>query len=140
MDLPGYGRSEKVDIPREDFLHEILPVLGLIKPVVVAPSMSGGYAFPFLIDHPASASGFVAVAPAGIREYEARLLDIRVPTLIVWGDKDSIVPLSMGELLGKKIDGSQLVVLENARHPSYLDRPDEFHRALIDFLRGSLGS
>jgi abhydrolase domain-containing protein 14 len=135
LDLPGYGRSEKVDIPREDFLHEILPVLGLEKPVVVAPSMSGGYAFPFLIDHPGSAAGFVAVAPAGIHEYDAQLGQVRVPTLVVWGDNDSIIPLSLGEVLRKKIDGSKLIVLENARHPSYLDRPEEFHVALIDFLR-----
>jgi abhydrolase domain-containing protein 14 len=55
----------------------------------------------------------------------------------VWGEKDSIAPLAMGERMKSKIDGSQLVVLKGASHPCYLDRPEEFHQALIDFLKTS---
>jgi pimeloyl-ACP methyl ester carboxylesterase len=33
------------------------------------------------------------------------------------------------------VKDSRLVVLKGARHPCYLDRPDEFHEALIQFLR-----
>jgi abhydrolase domain-containing protein 14 len=99
--------------------------------------MSGGFAFPFLIHHPAGASGFVAVAPGGVDHYESELGKMRVPTLIVWGDKDSVIPLAMGERMKSKIDGSRLIVLEDARHPCYLDRPEEFHHALVDFLKAS---
>jgi abhydrolase domain-containing protein 14 len=137
LDLPGFGRSEDVGVAREEFLAELLPVLGLDRPVIVAPSMSGGYAFPFLIHHPEGASGYVAVAPAGIDYYESELGKIRVPTLIVWGDNDSMVPLAMGERMKSKIDGSRLIVLKDAKHPCYLDRPEEFHRALIEFLKTS---
>jgi len=136
LDLPGYGQSEKTDVSRESFLAEVLPLLELKKPVVVSPSMSGGYAFPFVLQHPEAASGFVAVAPVGISQYESQLETIRVPTLIVCGDKDSINPIEQGELLHQKVAGSKMVVLRDARHPSYLDRPEEFHRALLDFLNG----
>jgi abhydrolase domain-containing protein 14 len=134
LDLPGYGRSEKADVSQESFLAEVLPVLQIKKPVVVSPSMSGGYTFPFVLRHPELASGFVAVAPAGIRQHESQLEAIRVPTLVVWGDKDSIIPLQQGELLHERVAGSKIVVLRDARHPCYLDRPDEFHRALLNFL------
>lgn len=134
LDLPGFGRSEEVDVPREEFLAKVLPLLGLERPVVVAPSMSGGFALPFVIGHPESVSGFVPVAPAGIRRYEARLHEIRAPTLIVWGENDDTIPLSEGELLNSKIEGSRIVVLEGARHPCYLDRPEAFHEALLRFL------
>ena len=87
--------------------------------------------------HPAGASGFVGVAPGGIDYYESELGKIRVPTLIVWGEKDSIAPLAMGERMESKIEGSRLIVLKDARHPCYLDRPEEFHQALIDFLKAS---
>ncbi len=138
LDLPGYGRSEKTDVPLESFLAEVLPLLGLKKPVVVSPSMSGGYTFPFLLRYPESASGFVAVAPGGIRQHESQLETIRVPTLVVWGDKDSIIPLKQGELLHEKVPGSKMVILRDARHPCYLDRPEEFHEALLDFLNDVL--
>jgi abhydrolase domain-containing protein 14 len=137
LDLPGFGHSEEVEVDREKFLAELLPVLGLDQPVIVAPSMSGGFAFPFLIHHPTGASGFVGVAPAGIDYYESELGKIRVPTLIVWGEKDSMVPLAMGERMRNSIDGSRLIVLKGASHPAYLDRPEEFHQALIDFLKTS---
>ena len=32
------------------------------------------------------------------------------------------------------VPGSRLVILAGARHPCYLDRPREFHRALLEFL------
>jgi pimeloyl-ACP methyl ester carboxylesterase len=135
LDLPGFGRSERVDVPVEELLAELLPELGLVRPVIVAPSMSGGFSFPFLIQHPEGASGFVAVAPVGVDQYESELHQIRVPTLIVWGDKDSVMPLSKGELMQAKIEKSRLIVLKDARHPSYLDRPGKFHQALVDFLK-----
>jgi abhydrolase domain-containing protein 14 len=134
LDLPGYGSSEPVEVPREAFLAELLPVLDLVEPVIVVPSMSGGFAFPFLIQHPERASGFVPVAPGGVDHYEAELSRIRIPTLILWGDNDTVIPLALGEMMASKIEGSRLHVLNDARHPCYLDRPDEFHRVLLEFL------
>jgi pimeloyl-ACP methyl ester carboxylesterase len=135
LDLPGYGRSEKVNVSVESFLAEVLPVLRLDKPVVVAPSMSGGYTFPLVLREPEAVSGWVGVAPAGIQRYESQLDTIRTPTLVVWGDKDSIIPLPQGERLHREVNGSKMVLLRDARHPCYLDRPEEFHQALVEFLK-----
>jgi abhydrolase domain-containing protein 14 len=137
LDLPGFGRSERVEVPREELLAELIPLLKLDRPVIVAPSMSGGFAFPFLIRHPEGASGFVAVAPGGVDHYASELGKIRIPTLIIWGENDSVIPLAMGERMKSEIDGSRLIVLKGARHPAYLDRPEEFHDALVDFLKTS---
>jgi pimeloyl-ACP methyl ester carboxylesterase len=134
LDIPGFGRSEKADVSVESFLSEVLPLLEIKTPVVVSPSMSGGYTFPFVLRFPEAASGFVPVGAAGIGQYESQLENIKVPTLVVWGDKDSISPLQQGELLHQKVAGSKMVVLRDARHPCYLDRPEEFHQALLDFL------
>ena len=64
------------------------------------------------------------------------LPDIRVPTLIVVGDRDTpfIVP---SEYMAKKIPGARLEVIRDAGHSSNLDQPEAFDRVLLDFL-GSL--
>ena len=60
-----------------------------------------------------------------------------VPTLIVWGREDRIVPVECGELYRAGISGSRLEVIDRAGHFPHLERPDEFTRALRGFLRTS---
>ena len=64
------------------------------------------------------------------------LPDIRVPTLVILGDRDTpfIAPC---EYMAKKIPGARLEVIKDAGHSSNLDQPDAFNRVLLDFL-GSL--
>src|SRR5262245_7330795 len=64
------------------------------------------------------------------------LPDIRVPTLIVVGDRDTpfIAPC---EYMAKKIAGARLEVIKDAGHCSNIDQPEAFNRVLLDFL-GSL--
>jgi pimeloyl-ACP methyl ester carboxylesterase len=62
------------------------------------------------------------------------LSSIRVPTLIVWGDRDQEVPRSSMEIMAGAIRGSQLEVLEGAGHFPFVDRPDTFGRLVRDFL------
>lgn len=47
---------------------------------------------------------------------EENLIKIACPTLIVWGNQDKLTPLSDGKLINRLIAGSQLKVLEKARH------------------------
>jgi abhydrolase domain-containing protein 14 len=132
LDLPGYGASAAG--PPLD-LAQFIADEKLEKPVVLAPSMSGGVALPFVTAHPEQVSGFVAVAPVGLPVYESALRKLALPTLIVWGEKDEVVPVAQAQALHSWVKDSQLVILQGARHPCYLDRPDEFHAALIAFLK-----
>ena len=70
------------------------------------------------------------------REQTELLPSINVPTLIVVGADDSITPPSDAEVMSAKISGSRLVVVEGAGHLSNVERPEEFDRALVEFLRG----
>lgn len=156
IDLPGFARSEASDLAEGALLAALLPVLerelGLVRPVVVAPSMSGRVVFPFLavgtsaapiVDRAADRAadpgadriaGLVALAPDGIPQFEDVLADLQLPTLIVWGSADHIVPIELGRRMHALVAGSRLEILEGAGHASYLDRPDAFHAALIGFL------
>lgn len=58
-----------------------------------------------------------------------------IPTLLVWGDKDRIVPLSAGQAYKDAIRGSQLTVIEGSGHRPEIEAPDEFPSIVLDFLR-----
>ena len=117
-------------------LPALLPLITQRQVVVVAPSMSGRFTFPLLIDRPSYVAGFVPVAPAAIDRYLPQLEGSKVPSLIFWGENDRLIPVKQGRELGRALPDSRLVVLEGASHPCYLDRPLDFHRELLHFLRG----
>jgi 3-oxoadipate enol-lactonase/4-carboxymuconolactone decarboxylase len=76
---------------------------------------------------------------AAIRDMDhtGLLPQIRVPTLIIVGDKDVSTPWTgHGEVLARDIAGSRVVYLPTA-HLSNLERPRSFSNALLDFLAGS---
>ena len=58
----------------------------------------------------------------------------RLPTLVVWGKEDPIIPLSAGEVFQQSIKGSRLVVLDNCGHHPEVEKPDEFVKIVQDFL------
>ncbi|MDX2000502.1 MAG: alpha/beta hydrolase [Thermoanaerobaculia bacterium] len=136
VDLPGYGASPAAELPPEAVLSALIPALGLSRPVVVAPSMSGRYVFPLLVAEPQTFAGVVLVAPAGIRTYRAVVENVRLPVLLVWGEKDDTVPVAESYLLTTRWPQAQRLVLEGAGHAAYLDRPEAFNNALLAFLRG----
>lgn len=62
------------------------------------------------------------------------LSSIRVPTLIIWGDRDQEVPFSSMEVMVRGIQGSRLEVFEGAGHFPFIDRPDRFGQVVREFL------
>ena len=50
---------------------------------------------------------------------------ITVPTLLIWGNKDTATPLWMGEKMNRLIRGSKLVTVEGAGHFCYLEQKGE---------------
>ena len=78
----------------------------------------------------------LAVASARVLRGDARdwMSHIEVPTLLVWGESDPLVPVHYAEEMQRHIRGSRLVVLPRAAHVAMWDRPDEFNRLVADFL------
>ena len=136
LDLPGYGESEVSELPPTKVLSSLLPLITQRPVAVVAPSMSGRFSFPLVVDRPSYVAGFIPVAPAAIDRYLPQLGSVQVPTLIFWGGEDRLIPIRQGEQLNRVMPDSQLIVLDGASHPCYLDKPVDFHRELLQFLRG----
>ncbi len=134
IDLPGFGKSEPASIDPAVWMDELLDELSAEMPVLLAASMSGGYALPFITAHPASLSGFVAVAPVGIPNYREQLHAITAPVLAVWGEQDHIVPTSDAELLVKSVKRGRLIIIPNGTHAPYMSDPTFFNRELLQFM------
>ena len=78
-----------------------------------------------------------ALRAMAVRNDQTELLpSIKVPTLVVVGAEDSITPPADAQSMSAKIEGSRLVVIEGAGHLSNVERPEEFNRALVEFVRG----
>ena len=63
------------------------------------------------------------------------LADIKVPTLLMWGEDDTDTPLYQAKIMEQKIPDAGLVVLKNAGHYSFLDKPRDFNLIAEHFLR-----
>ena len=59
-----------------------------------------------------------------------------LPTQIIWGREDPIVPLSAGQVFNDSIPGSQLAIIDNAGHRPEIEQTDEFVRIVQEFLSG----
>ena len=66
---------------------------------------------------------------------DARLKDIKVPTLVVWGGQDMLTPLELSERFVKGIPGARRIVIEGAGHTPQVEAPKEFARAVKGFVR-----
>ena len=59
---------------------------------------------------------------------------IKIPTRIVWGREDRLVPLECGELYQKAIPGADLVIVDNCGHQPHIEKPDEFIKLALNFM------
>lgn len=68
------------------------------------------------------------------RDIRAKLAQIDVPTLVVWGEHDTVVPLTLGKNLNSYLTNSQFVIIKGAGHVPMWERPAQFNRTVVDFL------
>lgn len=64
-----------------------------------------------------------------------RLGDIRLPTVLLWGDRDSIFPRSEQEALAAQIPNAVLKIYADTGHALHWERPEPFVRDLKDFIK-----
>jgi pimeloyl-ACP methyl ester carboxylesterase len=71
----------------------------------------------------------------GMKVIDAELGRIATPTLVLWGEKDPIVPLTTGERLVRELPSARLVVIKNALHAPWFQEPETTAKQLLDFLQ-----
>jgi pimeloyl-ACP methyl ester carboxylesterase len=80
---------------------------------------------------PAFGDALRAVIRSDIR---ARLGEIKIPTLIVWGFSDRVIPVQAALSYHRRIPRSRLEIFERTGHLPQLERPARFNAVLDDFL------
>ena len=58
----------------------------------------------------------------------------RIPTLLVWGDRDCTVSLSSAFKLNRKLSNSELIVLPGGGHSVFEETPGQANRIVLDWL------
>ena len=72
-----------------------------------------------------------------LRDDVAELLpSLTVPTLVIWGARDPLVPPQLGRVLARSIPGAQYIELPHAGHVVMVDAPQAFNDAVLAFLSG----
>ena len=77
------------------------------------------------------------IAAFGRTDFREDLKKITVPTLVIHGDADAIVPFEVsGKRTAAAIKGAKLVVIKGGPHGFNASHAAEFNRALLEFLAG----
>jgi pimeloyl-ACP methyl ester esterase len=73
-------------------------------------------------------------ATVGTTDLRAKLGKLKVPTAVLHGRHDGVIPFSEAQQLAKKIPGATLTVFEQSGHMPPFEEPDAFNAALVKFL------
>ena len=124
------------------------PVARLKRGILVSCAPGFGDAHPEIVEewvdyrvkHPLQPAPYQAQVAIGLalmaeeKCFEHRLDQVRVPTLILFGEYDKVVPPGNAELLAHTISNSRIEILKDAGHFFPFEIPTEANSAIIKFL------
>jgi pimeloyl-ACP methyl ester carboxylesterase len=131
--IPVINRLMEVTLPRRLVESSVRNVYG--DPGKVTPELVDRYYEISLREGNRSAlmQRFVQ-APLGIDE--ARIRELRLPTLILWGGRDRLIPAEYGGVFLRDIAGSRLEIFEDLGHVPQEEDPERTVAAVESFLAG----
>lgn len=112
-------------------------LVGYLKPLLVGARYMSPSFLPILLSDALRAGPATLLRTAGellSTDVRADLKLISAPTLLIWGENDTLVPASLGDILRQEIPNSRLLMLKKAGHVVMFDRPHEFNTAVLSFL------
>jgi pimeloyl-ACP methyl ester carboxylesterase len=77
--------------------------------------------------------------PAQDPELLSKMERLEVPTLVLFGTLDRVIPPEMGRIYREKLPNSHLVLVYDAGHALDADRPEAFASIVSDFLQRGNG-
>jgi pimeloyl-ACP methyl ester carboxylesterase len=103
-------------------------------PSRLPPEMEGYYLKPFKVENWDKSFWEFTLAnrPTGLPH---RLSELIIPTLVITGDDDRIVPTKDSLRLAREIPNANLTVIKEAGHVPHEEQPQDFMEAITTFLR-----
>ena len=75
------------------------------------------------------------VSPLGQREVLVdRLPSLKIPTLVVWGERDRVLPCSQAKRAVARLQEGSLALIPDCGHMPHVECPDRFLAVLDEFL------
>ncbi len=91
-------------------------------------------AYEYVLKNLVSFTGQKAEITKTIQEIAKEIHNAKIPTMIVWGENDQIIPKEHG-IYASELLGSELHIFPECGHLPYLEHVDEFNSILLDFLK-----
>ncbi len=144
LDIPGWGNSEpndKYDVSSPDysgmskFIEDFTDYLGLKKFYLLGASFSVPFVLRYALDKPEKVQKLILVGGVFAKGIENKLQKINIPALIIYGENDTVVGLEPAEKYSKILPINKKIIVKGARHPLYLDKPNEFFEHLVEFIK-----
>jgi pimeloyl-ACP methyl ester carboxylesterase len=151
VDMLGYGESsgERLAHPQQvTALLDLMDVEGLSVATIGGVSWGGMIALELALAAPERVEKLILVDSAGVGHYSGEQLEhIQCPTLVVWGEDDSVLPLANAAWFGAVIPNCQVETIPavtqvagvppwGGHHPMRF-KPDEFNHIVTRFLEGN---
>ena len=123
--------------PKRLLIRRVLRSI-VFDPEAVTESQVAAYAEPFY--SPAHRTALIKTAvrivPPDLAKITKRIPEIDLPTLLLWGRHDWVVPLDVAERLLAALPNAQLEIMENCGHVPPEELPKESLEIVLKFLRG----
>jgi pimeloyl-ACP methyl ester carboxylesterase len=74
------------------------------------------------------------IIPVDIDVFSSNYKKITIPTLIIWGKEDKVVPLKIGQQLHQDIPNSSLKIIDKCGHNPHEEKPNETVKFIKTFL------
>ncbi len=107
------------------------------NPMAALPLMPAEFNVDYIISQYLERTTLASLAwnPNYDPKLERRLAGVTCPTLILWGINDRVIPAIYGDAFHNIIAGSRLVKLEGTGHMPVFEKPEEWTKYVIDFLK-----
>ena len=117
-------------------------VFGMLAGLVVHKQATGSAAtFTDMAHSVGGAAGAAQARALGVRsDISARLGELKMPVLVLWGEEDALVPASVGRKLADALPNAQFHQLANCGHLPTLEKPMESTTIFSAFLRDVLSA
>ena len=69
-----------------------------------------------------------------IPNWRSYLYRVKCPTLIVWGERDGVVPVSHGHMYQAEIAEAAFTVLPSSGHLPHIEQPEALANAVLEYL------
>jgi pimeloyl-ACP methyl ester carboxylesterase len=119
-------------------LRAKLPLLATRSVRSILQPGSGSYPWPLVRDilrRPRLRLLWQAARQMQESDFRAELATITVPTLILWGERDVMLPLALGKELSVALPHATFISLPNCGHRPPISQPEVFSRLVLEFLQ-----